>query len=190
MLCEHNGCESEAVTKKFGNLCLKHYKRFNRHGTTDLVDRQFYKDKKCEHCSRKVGEKGGRARGMCNRHYQNWIRHGDPLYTDKIRAEKGANGYEKRIGGKVKHRLIYEDYIGRELVREDVIHHINLDKTDNRLENLYLCNGQSEHSFLHRQLEKLAGQLVKSGVILFDCGEYKIVQQLTKVQNDWQWLDC
>ena len=48
------------------------------------------------------------------------------------------------------------------------IHHIDGDKLNNSLENLILCINMSEHRTLHCQLEKIAYDLVKRGVIKFD----------------------
>lgn len=157
--------------------------------TKDLIDmdtlkykkKEYQRDKKCKYCSRKIGERGGGARGMCNRHYQNWLRHGNPLYTDEIRKENGARGYKKRINGKDRHRIVMENYIRRKLNKEEIIHHINLIKTDNRIENLFLCESRSKHSLLHRELERIAGQLVKTGIIWFKNGRYGINKQCTKI---------
>ena len=89
MRCEVNGCERDARTKKQGNLCLMHYKRFIRHGSTELPEIDFYKNAKCKYCDRKVGEKGGRNKKMCSRGYKNGIRHGVPLHADKIKSHLG-----------------------------------------------------------------------------------------------------
>jgi len=40
----------------------------------------------------------------------------------------------------LEHRKIYEDFLGRKLNSNENIHHINGDRTDNRLENLELWN--------------------------------------------------
>lgn len=47
------------------------------------------------------------------------------------------------------------------------MHHVNLDKLDNSFENLFICKDNKQHKNLHYQLEKVAAELVKKGVIKF-----------------------
>lgn len=54
----------------------------------------------------------------------------------------------KRDGYILEHRMVLEDAIGRPLRSDEVVHHINGDKRDNRLSNLTILTN-SEHAALH-----------------------------------------
>lgn len=64
------------------------------------------------------------------------------------------NGYKRfTLSGskniwRYEHVVIMEEYIGRRINKNEVVHHINGDKLDNRLENLQLMT-ISEHMKLH-----------------------------------------
>jgi hypothetical protein len=65
-----------------------------------------------------------------------------------IRAEE-YNGYPLAVGSNgyktVEHRIVMETYLGRELERGEVVHHINHIRCDPRIENLELMT-RGEHS--------------------------------------------
>ncbi len=50
-----------------------------------------------------------------------------------------------KLGYVAEHRLIMERYIKRPLKSEEVVHHINGKRADNRINNLMLFKNQSEH---------------------------------------------
>jgi len=66
--------------------------------------------------------------------------------------------YTGAKNGIKQHRRIMQDYLGRKLTNDEVVHHINGIRDDNRLENLQLTT-HSEHSSHHRIEEYNRGLL-------------------------------
>lgn len=87
-------------------------------------------------------------------------------YNHKTYYENGYiceyhNGYNKK-GNVKQHRRIMEEYIGRKLKENEIVHHKNGDKTDNRIDNLQIMT-RSEHSSMHRKEEKKNGKHLFGG---------------------------
>jgi len=62
--------------------------------------------------------------------------------------------------GRSEHIIIMENKIGRRLFHNECVHHIDQCKTNNNLNNLQLMT-KSEHSKLHRELEKINNKIIK-----------------------------
>jgi hypothetical protein len=73
----------------------------------------------------------------------------------------GWNSYKK------EHVLVVEKNIGRPLEKKEVVHHIDGDKENNSLDNLWLTS-HSGHRNAHVSLQEIGYQLVKDGRIVFD----------------------
>lgn len=62
----------------------------------------------------------------------------------------------KGYGRILEHRLVMEQHLGRYLLPSEVVHHVNGQRRDNRVCNLYLFESQSLHSEFHMLCETMA----------------------------------
>jgi hypothetical protein len=66
-----------------------------------------------------------------------------------------------------KHIKVMQDHLGRQLVKGEVIHHIDGDKANNDISNLDLCT-VAEHNNAHAKIEQIVFALVKQGKVGYD----------------------
>lgn len=103
------------------------------------------KNQQCTECGQAVT-----ARSLCSKHYQRFRAHGDAGWPGKERGK--AKRYlvicKHGLPRQYVHRAIMEKHLGRPLLRSEHVHHINHNRSDNRIENLQLLD-PTTHYKLH-----------------------------------------
>lgn len=103
-----------------------------------------------------------------------------------IRAEKNKtlnkyiidHGYNREKSGAFQHRVVMENHLNRKLLKHEIIHHIDGNKSNNDINNLWLTN-LSDHTKAHKSLENIAISLYKQNKVLFnrDTGRYELIHE-------------
>jgi len=85
---------------------------------------------------------------------------------DRINVKSPWSVYER------EHRVVIEKHLGRKLLKKETIHHIDGDKLNNKIDNLFLCENHSKHRQAHTSLHEIGYFLIKIGAIEFKNGAY------------------
>lgn len=111
-------------------------------------------------------------------------------YREKIKAKH--NGKRKRsINGYIlikdynhpnrnshndvlEHVYVMSNHLDRPIAKGEIVHHIDGDRTNNDISNLYLYKNRSKHLKGHNSLLKLTKELLQMGIIKFERGKYMI----------------
>lgn len=74
-----------------------------------------------------------------------------------------------------EHRLVMEEKLGRYLTPDEIPHHIDFDKVNNDIDNLFLTD-RKHNSYLNKSIHRLMKELIKKEIIVFDRekGEYHL----------------
>jgi len=78
--------------------------------------------------------------------------------------------YPYRVGGYRcirEHIFVMETFLQRGLVKGEIVHHIDGNKKNNALDNLFLTNVE-EHNKLHAESENIIFDLVKKKLVVFN----------------------
>jgi len=70
-----------------------------------------------------------------------------------------------------EHRLIMAQKIGRQLTKFEHVHHLNKDKTDNRIENLILINADT-----HVLITRMEAEIKRLEKKLEECNKYNLLK--------------
>lgn len=100
----------------------------------------------------------------------------------------GSDGYVHK-GDFRQHRYVMEQHLGRKLRPNEHVHHINHDKTDNRIENLMVLD-EKEHHKIHPGRDLSPSGIIKTCT---QCGKEKYycrstVKLVSKKQ--YRCMDC
>ena len=143
----------------------------------NTFERDKYKIKKtpfCKNCVT-IGTQKGIKRPQFSRNLSPKWKGGEYISSDGYMMVKCEGKFDKsgRQVYKKQHILIYEQFLGREIKTQrgymgEQVHHIDGDKLNNSINNLHLCSDTREHRNIHCQLQTIAYELVKKGVIIFD----------------------
>ncbi|MGH3440649.1 MAG: HNH endonuclease signature motif containing protein [Nitriliruptorales bacterium] len=149
-VCSVDGCENPVDGR---GLCHGHLQRLLRNGDVE-AEVPLGRRRQPEICTVDECENTTSSKGLCSGHRDRLRRHGDVLADVPLQTPSGegfiSHGYfilpvpkdlRHLTGNQTpypEHRLVMAMYLGRPLMEDEVVHHRNGDRLDNRIQNLEL----------------------------------------------------
>jgi len=133
-------------------------------------------------------------RGMCNKHYRRWLRHGDPrksLIREHGQGTPHIDGYWAfEIDGRsvLRHILVAERALGKRLPKGAVVHHVDGDRRNDSNDNLVICPSAAYHQLIHVRTRALEACGHADWLHCFQCGKYSPPSELRTYEpsgNRW-----
>ena len=90
------------------------------------------------------------------------------IRKDGFRWIYKPNHPRANVGYVPEHVLVMEKEIERFIKKDELVHHLNGNKLDNSLQNLFLCKSRSEHIKIHTSLRNLIYYFYQENIIKFD----------------------
>ncbi len=117
---------------------------------------------------------GHNFRGKLNVNFKDYRRILNGYVVIKMPEHPRAN----KNGFVREHIIIAEKALGKYLPKGAVVHHINQIKTDNRNENLLICENDSYHQSLHRRLRAYLETGNADTRLCYFCGKYDELENM------------
>ena len=95
-------------------------------------------------------------------------------YAPTAQCMRGWGAYRKQ------HHLVIERATGKKVTKAIVVHHIDGDRTNNALSNLWQTTHMG-HRDAHQSLQQLGYKLIRAGLIRFKAGNYLAHQKLLEL---------